>query len=90
MGDAQFALGEGSAALVDFVCMAKHGADSVKANSHTLAICGQLNAYCPRGAAENHEWVRVPSTPLTEITTGIMEERPPEPAHPRERETQRY
>jgi hypothetical protein len=88
MGDANFALGDRSAALVHFVCMATHGADSVKANSHTLAHCGHLNAYCARGATENHEWVRVPSTPLREITTGIMEDRPPEPARPRDRVAQ--
>jgi hypothetical protein len=63
--------------------MAKHHADAV-IDGHDLASCGELNAYCPRGAADNHEWVRVPTTPLGEITTGIMEERPPQPARPRE------
>lgn len=77
--------GDVANALVDFVCMAKHDADPVIADGQTLAACGQLNAYCARGAAENHEWVRVPTTPLGEITTGRMEERPPEPARPRDR-----
>jgi hypothetical protein len=88
MGDASFALGDRSAALVDFVCMAKHDGEPVRANGHTLALCGELNAYCARGAAANHEWVRVPQTPLGEITTGIMEERPPEPARRRDRMAQ--
>lgn len=68
--------------------MAKHNGDPVNGDGHTLAYC-QLNAYCARGGAENHEWVRVPTTPLGEITTGIMEERPPEPARPRHRIAQR-
>jgi hypothetical protein len=72
-----------SMALVDFVCMAKHDADPVIDDGRTLAVCGQLNAYCARGATDNHDWVRVPTTPLGEITTGVMEERPPEPARPR-------
>ena len=80
--------GDAANALVDFVCMAKHDEDQVIADSHTLAVCGQLNAYCARGAAENHHWVRVPTTRLGEITTGVMEERPPEPARPRERVAQ--
>jgi hypothetical protein len=76
-------LGNGPAALVDFVCMAKHNADP--ANADGLVLLRQLKGYCARGAAENHEWVRVPPTPLGEITTGLMEERPPEPARPRDR-----
>jgi len=47
--------------------------------SRTLLLRGQLAAYCARGADQNHEWIRVPPTPANEITTGIMEERPPEP-----------
>jgi hypothetical protein len=73
----------GSTALVDYVCMAKHSA--VRVSGHTLATYCQLNAYCARGAAAEHEWVRVPTTPLGEITTGRMEDRPPEPARPRDR-----
>ncbi|HET6734306.1 hypothetical protein [Mycobacterium sp.] len=88
MGGRDFALGDGSAVLVEFVCMAKHEADPVNADGHTLALRGQLNAYCARGADENHAWVRVPPTPLGEITTGVMEERPPEPARPRHRVAQ--
>lgn len=85
MGDNDPALGDSREALVEFVCMAKHNADPVNADGHTLALLSQLKGYCARGAAENHEWVRVPPTPLGEITTGVMEERPPEPARPRDR-----
>lgn len=85
MGNGDLALRDGSAALVEFVCMAKHTADPLNADGHTLAFRDQLRAYCARGAHQNHEWIRVPPTPLDEITTGIMEERPPEPASPRDR-----
>jgi hypothetical protein len=85
MGNKDLALGDGPAALVEFVCMAKHKADPVNTDGHTLALFSQLKGYCARGASENHEWVRVPPTPLGEITTGVMEERPPEPARPRDR-----
>lgn len=81
MGSGNFAPADGSAVLVEFVCMAKHG-EPVRGDGHTLAICGELTAYCSSGATENHEWVRVPPTPAGEITTGLMEERPPEPARP--------
>jgi hypothetical protein len=84
MGDGELALQDGSAELVEFVCMAKHAADPSRGH-YTLAQRTQLTAYCPRGAEQNHEWVRVPPTPVNEITTGIMEERPPEPATPRHR-----
>ena len=85
MRETDLALGNGSAALVEFVCMAKHNGDPVNASGHTLAHLSQLKGYCARGVAENHEWVRVPPTPLGEITTGLREERPPEPARPRYR-----
>jgi len=85
VSDGNLATRDGSAALVEFVCMAKHNSDPVNAVGHALAIRSQLRAFCARGAAENHEWVRVPPTPLEEITTGKMEERPPEPARPRDR-----
>ena len=88
MGNKDLALGNGPAALVELVCMAKHNADPVNADGHTLALLRELNGYCARGAAENHEWVRVPPTPLGEITTGIIEERPPEPARRRDRVAQ--
>jgi hypothetical protein len=85
MGNKDLALGDGPAELVEFVCMAKHNADPMNPDGHTLAPLSQLKGYCGRGAAENHEWVRVPPTPLGEITTGATEERPPEPARPRDR-----
>ena len=62
--------------------MAKHKADAVNADGYSVALRGQLNAYCARGADMNHEWIRVPCTPIDEITTGLMEERPPAPARP--------
>ena len=79
VGDGDLALRNRAVVLVDFVCMAKHKADTVNAGG-TTAVRSQLNAYCARGADKNHEWIRVPPTPLHEITTGLMEERPPEPA----------
>ena len=84
MSDGELICGGASSALVDFVCMAKHSTDPVSGNGHTLAGYCQLNAYCARGAGRNHEWVRVPTTPLGEITTGLMEDRPPAPARPRD------
>jgi hypothetical protein len=83
VGDGDLGLRKRSLVLVDFVCMAKHRTDAVNADGHTLALRGQLNAYCARGADKNHEWIRVPSTPVDEITTGLTEERPPEPRHVR-------
>jgi hypothetical protein len=88
VSDGDLRYGDGSTALVDFVCMAKHSVDLGIRDGHTLAAYRQLNAYCARGATENHEWVRVPTTPLGEITTGRMEERPPDPARPRHRVAQ--
>ena len=85
MSDGDLMCRGASSALVDFVCMAKHGSDAVNGDGHTLAAYCQLNAYCARGASRNHEWVRVPTTRLGDITTGLMEERPPEPARPRDR-----
>jgi len=84
VGDGELALRTGSAELVEFVCMAKHATDPSRGR-YTLAQRSELTAYCPRGADVNHDWVRVPPTPVNEITTGIMEERPPEPATPRHR-----
>jgi hypothetical protein len=78
VGNGDLALGNG-AVLIDFVCMAKHKADAVNADAYTIAPHRQLSAYCARGAEANHEWVRVPSTPIEEITTGLTEERPPQP-----------
>jgi hypothetical protein len=84
MSDGDLMWGDVANALVDFVCMAKHDADPI-GDAPALALYCQLNAYCARGAEENHEWVRVPTTLLGEITTGRMEERPPDPARPRDR-----
>src|ERR1700682_1853386 len=78
VGDGDVALPGRVVVLVDFVCMAKHKADVVHADG-TTAVRSLLNAFCARGADKNHEWIRVPPPPLHEITTGLMEERPPEP-----------
>ncbi len=83
--DRDAALRIGSTALVEFVCMAKHKADRLNADGYTLALRSQLAAYCARGAEQNHEWIRVPPTPLDEITVGKIEDRPPEPGGPRDR-----
>lgn len=85
VGDRDAALRIGSTALVEFVCMAKHKADRLNADGYTLALRSQLAAYCARGAEQNHEWIRVPPTPLDEITVGKIEDRPPEPGGPRDR-----
>ena len=89
MGDGESLPREGLAALVEFVCVAKHKADPVTADGYTLAIRSQLRAYCARGADQNHEWIRVPPTPLDKITIGKMEDRPPEPGSARYRIPQR-
>jgi hypothetical protein len=89
VGDGDLALRDGSTELVEFVCTAKHKADPMNAAGYSLAIRSQLRAYCARGADQNHEWARVPPTPLDEITTGKMEDRPPEPGSRRNRMPQR-
>lgn len=83
MGDGDLALRDRSIVLVEYVCMAKHTADPVDAGGYTLDLRNALGAYCARGAHQNHEWIRVPPTLVDDITTGIMEDRPPEPARPR-------
>jgi hypothetical protein len=65
--------------LIEFVCMAKHRTDPVNEKGYAVAAHRQLWAYCARGAEVNHEWIRVPPTPLDEVTIGRMEERPPAP-----------
>jgi hypothetical protein len=57
----------------------------MNADGYTLTVRKDLPAYCARGADLNHEWVRVPPTPLDAITIGMMEDRPPEPASARDR-----
>ncbi len=80
MGDGEFAKRDRAAALVEFVCLAKHKADSLSADGYTVTTRGdEMTGYCARGADQNHEWIRVPATPLDEITIGNMEDRPPEP-----------
>ncbi len=88
VGDGELELRDGSAALVELVCIAKHKPDPLNADGYTVALRGELTGYCARGADRNHEWVRVPPTPLCEITIGKMEDRPPEPARPRDRMAQ--
>jgi len=89
VGDRHLATSDASAAPVEFVCIAKHRADPTNAAGYSLTLRNQMRAYCARGADENHEWVRVPPTPLDQITIGRMEDRPPDPAGPRDRLTQR-
>lgn len=79
VGDGELATRDDSAALVGSVCLAKHLADSTNADGYTVERCGDLMGYCARGADRNHEWVRVPPTPLEDITIGKMEDLPPEP-----------
>jgi hypothetical protein len=85
MGSGELAIGGASAVLVEFVCMAKHKPNPLNIEGYTLATYCALPGYCARGADQNHEWVRVPPTPLDEITIGKMEDRPPEPTRPRDR-----
>lgn len=80
---------EAPSALVEFVCIAKHTADTTSADGYSVTMRSQVAAYCARGADQNHEWVRVPATPVGEITIGRMEDRPPEPAYPRDRMARR-
>jgi hypothetical protein len=70
---------EGPKELIEFVCMSKHRSDPLNAKGYAVAAHQQLWAYCARGAEVNHEWIRVPATPLDEVTIGRMEERPPAP-----------
>jgi hypothetical protein len=79
VGDGDLALQQLSVVVVEFVCMAKHKTEALNDEGFTIALRSQLGAYCARGADQNHEWVRVPPTPLHEITIGLMEDRPPEP-----------
>ena len=72
----------GTCAEIEFVCLAKHRSDAI-VGEFSLETHRQLPAYCARGATANHEWIRVPPTPLESITIGKMEDRPPEPARPR-------
>ena len=69
----------GAKALIEYVCLAKHGADRLDAKGYAVAMHERRWAYCARGAEVHHEWTRVPPTPLDEVTTGKMEERPPAP-----------
>ena len=82
MDQGEIASGEQAVACIEFVCLAKHRADPSTAE-FTVETYRQLPAYCARGASQNHEWIRVPATPLDRITIGRMEDRPPEPARPR-------
>jgi hypothetical protein len=85
VGDGELARRDRSAALVEFVCLAKHKVDSLNADGYTVTTRGEMTGYCARGADQNHEWIRVPPTPLNEITIGNMEDRPPEPVYRRDR-----
>jgi hypothetical protein len=78
MDEGELARGESTVACIEFVCLAKHRADPSTA-AYTVEVYRQLPAYCARGASANHEWIRVPATPLDRITIGMMEDRPPEP-----------
>ena len=78
MDKGELASGAQAVACIEFVCLAKHRADPSTAD-FTVETYRQLPAYCARGASANHEWIRVPATPLDRITIGKMEDRPPEP-----------
>ena len=68
--------------LIEFVCLAKHRADGTNGAPYSIEINRGLFAYCARAAHANHEWVRVPATPVHAITIGEAEDRPPLPARP--------
>jgi hypothetical protein len=70
---------EESNRLVEFVCLDAHPADLLNAKGDAVATYRGCWAYCARGAEANHDWVRVPATPLGQVTTGKIEERPPAP-----------
>ena len=84
VGDGEYAM-RGSGPIVEFVCLAKHAADATNADGYTVERRGDLMGYCARGADRNHEWIRVPPTPLDDITIGKMEDLPPEPIRRRDR-----
>ena len=83
VGDGEFAVRGGPEAIVEFVCLVKHKTDSTNPAGYSVVTHGQLSGYCARGADQNHEWIRVPPTPLDQITIGKMEDRPPEPVRRR-------
>jgi hypothetical protein len=83
MDEGELAAGESSAALIEFVCLARHRGDAGTGAEYTLDTFRDLPAFCARAATSGPEWIRVPATPLDRITTGKMEDRPPEPARPR-------
>ena len=68
----------GVATLVEYVCLAKH-TETVIDQGFTLTTHKTLVAYCARGGADRHEWIRVPATRVEEITISRMEDRPPIP-----------
>ena len=71
---------EESDRLVEFVCLDPHRAEPLTAAHHSpLATHEKRWAYCAQAGAANHQWVRVPATPLDKVTTGKMEDRPPAP-----------
>ena len=84
MGSREVRSREGSAVLVELVCIAGHASDGRNADGYSLTNRGHLRAYCARGADQNHDWIRVPATPFDEITIAKMEDRPPEPRAPRD------
>jgi len=76
---ASVVLAEDTNALIELVCLAAHRVDPLDAKGYSVCRHHDHWAYCAQGADRNHDWVRVPATPLDRITTGTREERPPAP-----------
>jgi hypothetical protein len=64
--------------LVEFICLDKHVDDPVCVEGFCVTVHRDRTSYCARGAERNHVWVRVPATPLQNLTLDKMEERPPD------------
>ena len=71
--------GECATAVIQYVCLARHRSEQLDEHGFSVVEHKTLGAFCARGGHLNHEWVRVPATPLDRVTTGSMEERPPAP-----------
>ena len=71
-------------ANIDFRCRADHTPDPTHKGGPTITLNEGLWAYCARGADENHEWERVPTTTLADLQMAshhmnVTPEQQPEP-----------
>jgi hypothetical protein len=71
--------GECATTVIEYVCLARHRSEHLDEESFSVVVHKDRGAFCARGGHLSHEWVRVPATPLDQVTTASMEERPPAP-----------